>query len=152
MKIKIIFVLVFLMATTSNSQSSYEVLEQNLPYNKLATSFTINVIGAGESLAMYHWQKFIEKHKGTTYVISYGEGDIELESDHVEFPLLDDQVITIHSRFSPNTAQSGVLFTIWIQLSDGTYYSTKVDPNSGEKIKRWLLTFHQELMQLNRSH
>lgn len=152
MKIKTFFVLVFFMSITSNAQNSYEVLEQNMPYNKLATSYTINVIGAGENVAIYNWQKFVENHKGTTYVSSYGEGNIELESEHVAFPLLNDQLVTIYSRFSPNITESGVLMTIWIQLSDGTYYSSKVDPDSGKKIKKWLLSFHQELMQLNRTH
>lgn len=151
MKIKLFFVLAFCMSILSNSQNDYDVLEQNLPFNKLATSFTIDVVGAGESLAMYNWQKFIEKHKGATYVISYGEGNIELESQHVAFPLLNDQLVTIHSRFSPNIAESGVLMTIWIELADGTYYSSKTDPDSGKKIKKWLLAFHQELMELNRS-
>ena len=141
----------FLISTISNSQSSFEVLEKNLTYNKLATSFTIDVIGAGESLAMYNWQKFIEKHKGTTYVISYGEGNIELESEHVEFPLLDNRPVTIHSRFSPNITESGVLLTLWIQFSDGTYYSSQSDPDSGKKIKGWLWDFHQDLMQINHS-
>ena len=152
MKIKLFFVLVVFMTTLSNSQNDFDVLEQNLPFNKLATSFTINVVGAGESLAMYTWQKFIEAHKGTTYVISYGEGDIELESQHVAFPLLNNQLVTIHSRFSPNIAESGVLMTIWIELPDGTYYSTKSDPESGKKIKNWLLAFHQKLKELNRTH
>ena len=151
MKIKIVLLLMFLISTISNSQSSFEVLEKNLTYNKLATSFTIDVIGAGESLAMYNWQKFIEKHKGTTYVISYGEGNIELESEHVEFPLLDNRPVTIHSRFSPNITESGVLLTLWIQFSDGTYYSSQSDPDSGKKIKGWLWDFHQDLMQINHS-
>ena len=151
MKIKIVLLLIILISTISNSQSSFEVLEKNLTYNKLATSFTIDVIGAGESLAMYNWQKFIEKHKGTTYVISYGEGNIELESEHVEFPLLDNRPVTIHSRFSPNITEAGVLLTLWIQFSDGTYYSSKSDPDSGKKIKGWLWDFHQDLMQINHS-
>ncbi|MGC1630960.1 MAG: hypothetical protein WA749_02495 [Gelidibacter sp.] len=152
MKIKLIFVLVVFMTTHSNSQNDFDVLEKNMPFNKLATSFTIDVVGAGESLAMYHWQKFIEKHKGTTYVISYGEGNIELESQHVAFPLLNNQLVTMHSRFSPNNTESGVLMTIWIELPDGTYYSSKTDPDSGKKIKNWLLAFHQELKELNRTH
>lgn len=136
----------------SRAQDDYTVYEQNMPYNKLATSFSIDVIGAGEGIVIYNWQKFIEKHKGTTYVISYGEGDIELESEHVQFPLLNNQLVTIHSRFSPNDIEAGVLMTIWIQLKDGTYYSSKVDPESGKKIKNWLLAFHQELMELNCTH
>ena len=136
MKVKLFFLSMLLMSTVSYSQTDYEVLEQNLPYNKLATSYTIDVIGAGESLAMYEWQKFIEKHKGTTYVISYGEGDIELESEHVAFPLLKNELVTIHSRFSPNNTESGVLMTIWIQMSDGTYYASKTYPDSGKKIKK----------------
>lgn len=134
------------------AQDDFEVHEGSLAFNKLATSFTIDVIGSGESSAMYSWQKYIEKHKGKTYVVSYGEGNIELESEQVVFPLLDDQLVTIHSRFSPNKTETGVLLTIWIQMEDGTYYSSKVDPDSGKKIKNWLLAFHQELMKHNRTH
>lgn len=138
--------------TVSNAQDDFEVLEHNVPYNMLATSFTIDVIGAGESLAIYNWQKFIEQHKGTTYVVEYGEGDIDLVSEHVVFPLLNNQLVTIHSRFSPDDTESGVFMTIWIELKDGTYYSTKVEPNAGKKIKNWLLAFHKKLMELNQTH
>ena len=136
----------------SRAQSDYKIIEQNLPHNKMATSFTTNIIGAGESLSIYNWQKFIEEHKGTTYVTTYGEGDIDLESKHVLFPFLQNKLVTIYSRFAPNDSETGVLMTIWIQKKDGTYYSSKTDPNSAKNIKKWLLQFHNKLMDLNRTH
>ena len=143
----------FLMtATFSNAQDDFQVLEQNVPYHKLATSFTIDVIGAGETLASHQWEKFVERHKGTTYLIEHGEGDLDFVSEHVEFPFLNNQLVTIHSRFAPNSSESGVLMTIWIQMKDGSYYSTKTNPEAGKNIKKWLLQFHDELMQLNRTH
>jgi len=152
MKNRLLLILTLLSATSLFAQIDFEVNEQNVPYHKLASSFTIDVIGAGEGLAIRHWQKFIENHKGTTYIIEYGEGDIDLESEHVEFPFLNNKLVTIYSRFSPNSSETGVLMTIWIEMEDGTFYSSKTDPDSGKKIKKWLLSFHQELMELNRTH
>ena len=152
MKNRLLVILILLTATLSHAQADYKVYEQNVPFHKLASSFTINVIGVGEGLAIRNWQKFIETHKGTTYVIEYGEGDINLESKHVQFPFLDNKQVTIYSRFGPNSSETGVLMTIWIEMEDGTYYSSKTDPDSGKKIKDWLFSFHQELMELNRTH
>lgn len=152
MKNTLLLIAFLLTATLIHAQNDYEILEQDVPYNKMATSFTTNVTGVGEKLAIYHWQKFIEKHKGTTYVVSYGEGDIDLVSDHVEFPLLNNEQVVIHSRFAPNDTETGVLLTIWIEMEDGTVFSSKTDPNAGKKIKNWLLLFHNELMELNRTH
>ncbi|MCL5130302.1 hypothetical protein [Algibacter sp. L4_22] len=152
MKNTFLIISFLLTATISKAQSDYQIIEKSLPYNKLATSFTTNIIGVGESLSIYNWQKFIEKHSGTTYVTSYGEGDIDLESKHVKFPLLKNQLVTIYSRFAPNNSETGVLLTIWIQKEDGTYYSSKTNPDSGKNIKQWLLLFHNELMDLNRTH
>lgn len=149
----ILLLLVFVLTTIlTYAQNDYQIIEQDVPFNKLATSFTTNVIGVGEGLAIRNWQKFIEKYKGTTYVVEYGEGDIDLVSDHVEFPLLDNKKVLIHSRFAPNDTETGVLLTIWIEMEDGTFYSSKIDPDSGKKIKNWLLQFHNELMELNRTH
>ena len=149
---KLLLLAFLFTATFLNAQSNYEILEQDVPFNKMATSFTTNVIGVGEGLALRNWQKFIEKHKGTTYVVEYGEGDIDLVSDHVEFPLLDNKQVLIHSRFAPNDTETGVLITIWIEMEDGTFYSSKKDPIAGKNIKKWLLDFHNELMTLNRTH
>jgi hypothetical protein len=143
---KVVAVITFLLVyTASQAQNSYEINEQQMPYNKLATSFTANIVGINENFLLYQWQKFIEYHKGTTYLISGDMGDLEFESEHVIFPLLNNQSVTIHSRFNLNSTESGVLLTIWIQLPDGTYYSSKMDKDSAQKIKAWLLTFDEQL-------
>ncbi|MCJ7467084.1 MAG: hypothetical protein MUO53_10370 [Maribacter sp.] len=138
----IAFLLVY---TASQAQNSYEINERQMPYNKLATSFTANIEGINENFLLYQWQKFIEYHKGTAYLIAGDEGDLEFESEHVIFPILNNQSVTIHSRFNLNSAESGVLLTIWIQLPDGTYYSSKMDEDSAKKIRDWLLKFDERL-------
>jgi hypothetical protein len=139
------FIALFFVFTASQAQNTYEVDEQQMPYNKLATSFTANIVGINENILLYQWQKFIEFHKGTTYLIAGDMGELEFESEHVMFPLLNNQSVTIHSRFNLNSTESGVLLTIWIQLPDGTYYSSKTDENSAQKIKDWLLKFDEQL-------
>lgn len=141
------FILFILLLTIKlvNAQNGYQVIEQTVPYNRFATSFTTNILGENENFVMYNWQKFIEKHKGATFLISAEKGTFEFESEHVEFPLLNNKIVTIHTRFNPDDSDTGVLITIWIQMSDGNYYSSKTDENSAEKIKNWLLLFNKQL-------
>lgn len=148
---KVLFTLFFFLAFTNLfvAQNTYEILEQQLPYNKHATSFTTNIIGVNEDFVIYNWQKFIEKHKGTTYLASFGGGDVEFQSEHVTLPFLNNQVVELHSRISPDEMEAGVLLTIWIFLPDGKYYSYKTDKTSANNIKQWLLKFDQQLMAKN---
>ena len=137
--------ILFFTLSFVHAQNGFQVIEQNVPYNRFASSFTTNIIGQDENFVMYNWQKFIEKHKGVTYLISADRGNVEFESEHVEFPLLNNKLVTIHTRFTPNDTETGVLMTIWIQMANGTYYSSKTDTGSSEKIKRWLLKFNEQL-------
>lgn len=130
------------------AQNSYEVIEQPLPYNRTATSFTTNIIGLNEDFVLYHWEKFIENHGGKTYVSSVEKGNIEMHSEHVKFPLLDDEEVSIHTRVTPNRTESGVLLTLWIQMKDGDYFSSKSHPKQASAIKDWLLKFNQNLETL----
>ena len=131
------------------AQSTFQVVEQQLPYNHRATSFTTEFIGLGEDFIVYNWEKFIEDHDGTTYVTSSGLGDIELRSEKVKFPLLSNQEVEIYSRLSPNSAESGVLLTLWIRTKDGEYFSSKTYPEKAKDIKDWLLKFNKSLEALN---
>lgn len=131
------------------AQNTYDIVEQQLAMDKYATSFSANIIGVNEDFVIYNWQKFIEKHKGTTYLVSTGEGDVEFQSEHVTLPFLNNQVVELHSRVSPDNSETGVLLTIWILLPDGTYYSSKIEKNSASKIKQWLLQFDEQLMNKN---
>lgn len=141
----------FFVAFTSLlvAQNDYDIVEQQLPLNKYATSFSANIIGVNEDFVIYNWQKFIEKHKGVTYLMSIGEGDLEFESEHVTLPFLNNQMVDLHSRITPNNTETGVALTIWILLPDGKYYSSKTDKASAAKIKKWLLQFDQQLMEKN---
>lgn len=144
----------FLLIATSTlvAQTNYEILERNLPYNKFATSFTGNIIGTSENFVMYHWQKYIEKHGGTTYLVSNNEANVEFESEHVAFPFIKNELVTLHTRFTPNDRGTGVLITLWIEFKDGTFYSSKTHKDSANKIKQWLLAFDQEIMKMNGTH
>ena len=146
MKKALILNLVLFTLNVTSAQNGFQVIEQNVPYKRFATSFTTDIIGENENFVMYNWQKFIEKHQGVTYLISNAEGDVEFESEHVRFPLLDNKLVTMHSRFTPDSSETGVLLTLWIQMKDGTYYSSKTDKHSAEKIKNWLLKFNEQLM------
>lgn len=130
-------------------QNYYEILERQLPLNKDATSFSANVIGVNEDFLIYNWQKFIEKHNGITYLISRGEGNLEFESEHVILPFMENQIVTLHSRISPNNTETGVLLTIWIMLPNGKYYSSRTDNASAAKIKEWMLEYNLQLMAEN---
>lgn len=131
------------------SQNTYDIVEQQLPMNKFATSFSANIIGVNENFVIYNWQKFIEKHKGTTYLMSFGEGEVEFESEHVTLPFMNNQIVSLHSRIGPDNTKTGVTLTIWILLPDGKYFSNKTDKSSAIKIKNWLLQFDQQLMDKN---
>jgi len=130
------------------AQNPYEITEQSMPYNKMATSFTANIIGQNESNIYYQWQKFIEAHEGKTYLVSAKEGNVEFESEHVKLPMLVEKSVILHTRFAPNYSENGVLLTLWIELSDGSYYSSQTDKDSAQKIKDWLLTYDQRLTDI----
>ena len=144
-----IAVILIAMSNSVSAQSSFQIVEQQLPYNHTATSFTADFIGFGEDFIAYNWEKFIEDHGGTTYVTSHGLGDIELRSEKVKFPLLNNQEVDVYSRLSPNDVESGVLLTLWIRTKDGTYFSSKTHPEKAKEIKGWFLKFHKNLEALN---
>ena len=54
--------LVFMRITSLLAQQSFQVIEESLPYNRYANSFTTNIIGLNEGFVLYHWEKFIENH------------------------------------------------------------------------------------------
>ncbi|WP_431160739.1 hypothetical protein [Flagellimonas beolgyonensis] len=127
------------------AQNPFVVTEQVMPYDKLATSFTANIIGHNESYVYVARQKFVESHGGKTYLVSSKEGNVEFESHQVRFPVLGDTPVTLHSRFAPNYSESGVLLTLYIELADGSYYSSRTHGDSAQRIKDWLLKFDARL-------
>ncbi len=145
MKKSISILVLFCTLVAANAQNPYEITEQTMPYDKMATSFTANIIGQNESNVYYQWQKFIEAHKGKTYLVSANEGNVEFESEHVQLPMVDDKPVILHSRFAPNYSENGVLLTLWIELPDGSYYSSKTHEDSAQKIKDWLLKYDAQL-------
>jgi len=148
MKVFLLCIVLFVYAPRVHAQNPYEIIEQNMPFNKMATSFTANIIGQNEANVYYQWQKFIEAHKGKTYLVSAKEGNIEFESEHVELPILEEKSIVLHTRFAPNYSENGVLLTLWIELPDGSYYSSKNHEDSAKKIKEWLLKYDQRLTNI----
>lgn len=106
---------------TANAQNPDNISEQTMSYENMATSSTANIIGQNDSDGYYQWQKFIEGHKGNTYLVSPKEENVECESEHIELPVLDERPVTLHSRFAPNYGENGVLLT-WTALADGSYY------------------------------
>ena len=133
-------------------QTNYEVVEQQLPYHTIGSSFTTNIVGTNEPFVVYQWQKYMEEHKGITYVVHLDEGNIELISEHVAFPLLPDELVTIHSRLSPNPSETGVLLSLWIERKDGSYFDSNSQQEAGKQIKSWLQKFHDSIMKLNQVH
>ncbi|WP_158976557.1 hypothetical protein [Cellulophaga sp. L1A9] len=148
MKISLVGTLMLFCMFMGHAQNSYEITEQSMPDNKMATSFTANIIGQNESNVYYQWQKFIESHKGKTYLVFAKEGNVEFESEHVLLPMLDNKSVTLHTRFSPNYSESGILLTLWIELPDGDYYSSMTDEDSAKKIKDWLLKYDLQLTEI----
>ena len=144
--------IVFLITSSAYAQEDFQVMEQKLPYHKIASSFKVNLIGVNEDFVIYNWQKFIEGHGGTTYVVSIDHGNIELDSEHVTCPFLSHQKVAIHTLITPNKDLTGVLLTLWIEERNGTYYSSENDPQSGQNIKDWLASFHKKLMALSQTH
>ena len=146
---KLFLILIFSVGLTNGilAQSSFEVTEQQLPYKKWATSFTINALGLGEGFVAYNWEKFIEDHGGTTYVTSSERGTIEMQSKEVKFPLLNDAVVEIFTQLGPNNTESGVLLTFWVKMKDGTYFSSESHKEEAKNIKSWLQKFNQELQE-----
>ena len=74
---------------------------------------------------------------------------MEFESEHVILPFMENQIVTLHSRISPNNTETGVLLTIWIILPNGKYYSSRTDNASAAKIKEWMLEYNLQLMAEN---
>ena len=149
MKTRALIQILVLSTSFAFSQSSFKVVEEPLPYSQWATSYTTDIIGQDENFIVYHWQKFIEDHKGVSYVKSVEKGNVALESEHVEFPILNNEKVTCFTRFTPNRTESGVLMTLWIKQADGTFFSSKNHKDSGQKIKTWLLKFNQSLEKAN---
>ena len=73
-----------------------------------------------------------------------------MESKGVVFPLLNDDKVTLHTRFSPNRALTGVLLTVWIEKEDGTFFSSETNKKEAKRIKDWLFEFQNKIRVLNK--
>ena len=149
-KIKLTLLLALFGVFISNAQNPFEVIEEPLPYSKMASSFTINIIGYNEDFVINEWQKYITDFSGVTYLKAINKGVIDMESKGVVFPLLNDDKVTLHSRFSPNSALTGVLLTVWIEKEDGTFFSSSTNKKEAKRIKDWLFEFKNKIRALNK--
>ncbi|MEW4923801.1 hypothetical protein [Algibacter sp. 2305UL17-15] len=131
------------------AQLSFEVVEEKLPYSHWATSYTTNIIGYGQDFVLQKWQNHIGELGGKTYVESMHRGNIELRSENVKFPILNDEKVTIYTRLKPNSTLTGVMITLWIQTKDGTYFSTQTHPEEAKKMKKWMMEFNVNLKKQN---
>ncbi len=127
------------------AQPSYVVVERQIPFSHWASSFTINVLGVDEDVVMREWQQFITERGGTTKLTSVKNGNVELESEHVKFSILNDEEVTIFTRIEPNSDQAGFRVTIRIKMKNGAFYSSKMHPDSADRIKKWLLSFNKRM-------
>ena len=93
----------------------------------MASSFTINIIGYNEDFVMAEWQKYITAFGGVTYLKAINKGVIDMESKDVVFPLLNNEKVTLHTRFSPNHTLTGVLLTVWIEKKDGNFFASNTN-------------------------
>lgn len=149
MKTKLLYIVLFI-STLAYSQEPFKIVEQNMPYNHYATSFTTDIVGLNEGFVIYHWQKFIQNHGGTTFLQQKEHGDWQFVSEHVKFPPLNDQAVTIYTRFNLDESETGVNMTIWVKLNDGNYFSSTNNQNKDvQKLKDWLYKFKQLLEKEN---
>lgn len=149
-KTKLTLLLVFLSFFVSKAQNPFEVIEEPLPYSKMANSFTINIIGYNEDFVMAEWQKYITAFGGVTYLKAINKGVIDMESKDVVFPLLNNEKVTLHTRFSPNHTLTGVLLTVWIEKKDGNFFASNTNKKEAQRIKDWLFEFQSKIRLLNR--
>jgi hypothetical protein len=149
-KFKIIVLFALFSAFITNAQNPFEVIEEPLPYSKMASSFTINIIGYNEDFVMTEWQKYITSFGGLTYLKSIHKGVIDMESKGVVFPLLNNEKVTLYTRFSPNNSLTGVLLTVWIEKQDGTFFSSATSKKEAQRIKNWLFKFQQKIKLENK--
>ena len=148
-QIYVILVLIACNFTLGYAQNPFEVIEEPLPYSKKASSFTINIIGYNEDFVINEWQKYITDFSGLTYVTAVNKGVVEMESSGVVFPLLNDNKVNLYTRFAPNKTLTGVLLTVWVQKSDGTFFSSESSKKEAERIKDWLFEFQDKIRLLN---
>ncbi len=148
-KIKLTLIFALFGILTSNAQNPFEVIEEPLPYSKMASSFTINIIGYNEDFVMTEWQKYITDFSGVTYLKVINKGVIDMESKGVIFPLLNNVKVTLHTRFSPNHTLTGVLLTVWIEKENGSFFSSKENMKEAQRIKDWFFEFQKKIRLMN---
>lgn len=149
-KIKLTLLFALFGIFISKAQTPFKVIEEPVPYSKMANSFTINIIGYNEDFVMTEWQKYITDYGGLTYLKSIHKGVIDMESKDVVFPLLNNEKVTLHTRFSPNNTLTGVLLTIWIEKEDGTFFSSQTNKKEGQRLKDWLFEFQKRIKIQNK--
>ena len=149
-KIALIILAFLFVFKYSFAQLSFEVVEEKLPYNHWATSYTTNIIGYGQDFVLQKWQNYISELGGITYVESMHRGNIELRSENVKFPVLNNDEVTIYTRLTPNSTLTGILITQWIQTKDGKYFSSQTHPKEAKNIKKWMKNFNLNLKKQNR--
>ena len=130
------------------TQNSFEVLEAPLSHNRMASSFTINIIGYNQAVVMQEWQDYTAQFGGVTYLKSDYRGVIDTETKHAIVPLIHQENVTIGTKISPNDTLTGVLLSIWMQKDDGCYVSSKEDVEEAKTIKSWLFNFQNTINRL----
>jgi hypothetical protein len=149
-KVNATLLLVLFNVCIINAQNPFEVIEEPLPYSKMANSFTINIIGYNEDFVMTEWQKYITSFGGVTYLKSIHKGVVDMESKDLVFSLLNNNKVTLHTRFSPNNSLTGVLLTVWIEKQDGSFFSSRTNKKEAQLIKDWLFDFQKKIRFLNK--
>lgn len=152
MKIKKLIVfkmLLFFSLVNGFGQNFYEVLEGPIPNTKNLSSFTINIIGYNQDFVMAEWENYINELNGLTYLNSVYKGVIDTTVKNIKFPILNNQIVNLHTRFSPNSSLTGILVSVWIEKQDGSFFSSKENLDKAKQIKNWLLGFQNWMRQIN---
>ncbi len=151
MKTKLLY-LALLVNALAYAQGFHKIEAKQMTDSHYATSFTTDIVGLNEGFVIFHWQKFIENHGGTTFVEKKEQGLWQFKSEHVKFPPLNDELVTLYSRLNLDASETGVKMTIWLKRNDGSYFSSEnKNDETVQKLKTWLLDFNTLLEQENKA-
>lgn len=133
------------------AQADNMVIEEKSLLNPNETQFTTEILGLGEDFVLSHWQNYLEEHGGTSEFQQNERGNFRMYTNHVKFPPLGNESVTIKTLMAPNEAETGVDLSIGVIMADGTSVSSKNQSKSEmELLKNWLMEFNGRLRTLEK--
>lgn len=152
MKYLLTAVFALLVINLVTAQVPATVSQAVAPYPGMSDSFSITLEGVDEDFVESSWRQFIDSYLGATGQISKDVEGAKMESVHVLFPPLGNEIVDILAlirKVPSNKDDTMIILTIWIHREDNSLLSPAENEETARRTKDWLWAFDSQLDRTN---